>query len=212
MGRNYTIYTNVITNCTVGFYKAKTVGGDVFYANHVENNTFGIQFSFCQDDGEITVYHNNLINNVHQVIKDITDVGASSSSRLYFFDNDNEGNYWSNYNGTDSDDNGIGDTPYIIGFNCSDNYPLMTAFDISSALVQEPFSVLPIYIATILALVVAVGIVYHFKCYRQSYREKNVTIKKFINRCIALALSLRKQPQLTNNTLPFPDIFEIIFR
>jgi parallel beta-helix repeat protein len=38
------------------------------------------------------------------------------------------GNYWSDYNGTDSDGDGIGDIPYIIDENNTDNYPLMNLF------------------------------------------------------------------------------------
>ncbi|MGD8544675.1 MAG: hypothetical protein PVH12_00745 [Candidatus Bathyarchaeota archaeon] len=36
-----------------------------------------------------------------------------------------EGNYWSDYNGSDIDGDGIGDSPYIINENNTDNYPLM---------------------------------------------------------------------------------------
>ena len=35
------------------------------------------------------------------------------------------GNYWSDYNGTDANGDGIGDTPYVIKGNVSDRYPLM---------------------------------------------------------------------------------------
>jgi parallel beta-helix repeat protein len=38
------------------------------------------------------------------------------------------GNYWSDYNGTDSDFDGIGDTSYVIDANNQDYYPLMGMF------------------------------------------------------------------------------------
>jgi hypothetical protein len=63
------------------------------------------------------IYHNNVIDNVQQVFTDIDSVNV--------WDNGDEGNYWSNYNGTDNDSNEIGDTPYIIDQNNQDNYPVI---------------------------------------------------------------------------------------
>jgi hypothetical protein len=44
------------------------------------------------------------------------------------WDNGFEGNYWRLYNGTDSNQDGIGEIPYIIDSNNTDNYPLMGMF------------------------------------------------------------------------------------
>ncbi|TAJ45826.1 right-handed parallel beta-helix repeat-containing protein, partial [Methanofollis fontis] len=38
------------------------------------------------------------------------------------------GNHWNLYDGTDANDDGIGDSPYIIGIEEQDDYPLMTSF------------------------------------------------------------------------------------
>ena len=47
------------------------------------------------------------------------------------------GNYWSDYNGTDANGDGIGDTPYIIDAFHQDNYPLVFLFEIPSS-TQSP--------------------------------------------------------------------------
>lgn len=44
------------------------------------------------------------------------------------WDNGLEGNFWSDYSGVDKDQNGLGDTPYVVGQNNTDNHPLMGKF------------------------------------------------------------------------------------
>jgi len=62
------------------------------------------------------------------------------------------GNYWSDYNGTDANHDGIGDTPYVIDANNADNYPLMTPYIIPEF---PSFMILPLFtIATLLAVTV----------------------------------------------------------
>lgn len=78
--------------------------------NNLINNYIGISLQFSGN----TVYHNNFINNDHGAIGDKNT-----------WDNGAEGNYWSDYNGTDMNGDGIGDTPYIINGKNQDNYPLM---------------------------------------------------------------------------------------
>jgi hypothetical protein len=64
-----------------------------------------------------TFYHNNFINNTVQV--------HLENSYNNTWDNGCEGNYWSNYNGTDLDGDGIGDTE--LPWEGVDNYPLMNS-------------------------------------------------------------------------------------
>jgi len=82
----------------------------------VLNNQIGIYASYTENN---VIYHNSFINNTDQV-------SLSSSSDIW--DNDYEGNYWSDYAGTDSDGDGIGDNPYIINENNRDRYPLMNPY------------------------------------------------------------------------------------
>ncbi|PVX23661.1 MAG: hypothetical protein CW716_11630, partial [Candidatus Bathyarchaeum sp.] len=86
---------------------------DGFYNRHygfypVSNNTF---------------YNNNFVND-HQVLYSVTDQ-TDKSLTIDHWDNGTAGNYWSNYNGTDNDGNGIGNTPYILNENNQDNHPLL---------------------------------------------------------------------------------------
>lgn len=93
---------------------ANTILGNTLFANDYE----GIALSLSVNN---TIYHNNFGNNTNQ---------ASSDARN-FWDNDGEGNYWgNNYKGQDTNEDGIGDTPYTIELehNNQDNYPLMGPF------------------------------------------------------------------------------------
>jgi parallel beta-helix repeat protein len=89
--------------------------GNVISGNIISSNNEGI--SLDRTSGDSIIYHNNF-NNTDQV------ESISSNS----WDYDDEGNYWSDYNGTDKNQDGVGDTPYIIDESNRDNYPLMGMF------------------------------------------------------------------------------------
>lgn len=70
------------------------------------------------------IYHNTFVN---KLLYNETRNGMRFTPRNQW-DNGVEGNYWSSYRGVDADDDGIGDTPYMVGEGNVDRYPLMGQF------------------------------------------------------------------------------------
>jgi parallel beta-helix repeat protein len=135
------IIENTITNNTnIGIF-LNGAGYNNIIGNNITNNGRGILVSICYNN---TIYHNNFINNTNHVETD-------NSNDIW--DNGEEGNYWDNYTGLDSDGDSIGDTPYIIDENSQDNYPLINVIPEVPSLIF----VLP------LIVVVSVGLLVYLK-------------------------------------------------
>lgn len=96
--------------------------------NNIQNNRQGIVNAYNS-----TFYQNNFINNTLQTAYYSYTGSRSSPLPPNVWDNGTKGNYWSNYNGTDQNGDGIGDTPYIVDANNQDNYPLISPLSISVA-------------------------------------------------------------------------------
>ncbi len=69
------------------------------------------------NQGHNLFYQNDFINNTKQAI---------NNGQNNVWDHDGKGNFWSDYTGVDTNNDGIGDTPYNILPNGVDNYPLMS--------------------------------------------------------------------------------------
>jgi len=125
---SYNIFhDNLISNYTGGYGIA--VGGNNLVAEH---NVF---------------YRNILMNNGWHVSANWEILGPGN-----YWDNGKEGNYWDDYTGIDSNNDGMGDAPYvvegckwddaaggIVGFVFGhDDYPLMSPFDIDSVSIELP--------------------------------------------------------------------------
>jgi len=88
--------------------------------NKIYDNSEGIHIKSSSNN---SIYHNNFNNNTVQAIDE-------TNSNFWNYTNFVGGNYWSDYNGTDANGDGIGDTPYVIDEDSQDNYPLMVPWDI----------------------------------------------------------------------------------
>jgi len=109
---NTVSHNNASSNNDYGIYLYYS-SNNAISDNNASNNNDGIYLYYSSNNNMI--YHNNFINNINQVWSDSVNV----------WNDDNEGNYWSNYTGQDLNGDGIGDTPYVIDANNQDNRPLM---------------------------------------------------------------------------------------
>ena len=75
------------------------------------------------NDVGVKIWQNSINNSVYlnNFWRNVVDASAEGGN---VWDNGELGNYWSGYTGSDSDDDGIGDTPYTISENNVDRFPL----------------------------------------------------------------------------------------
>ena len=111
-GDNHRILDNVITNNGHGIMISSN--NNIISGNTISFNTNGIGLSGSNNIISLNTIEGNLVNMAN-------DDGVSNQ-----WDNGTIGNYWGDYSGKDADDDGIGDTPYIIpgAAGSQDNYPI----------------------------------------------------------------------------------------
>jgi parallel beta-helix repeat protein len=119
---NNTIIGNNIAKNAYGLWINQFSVYNNVTGNNITGNEIGIMIEASLNN---TIYSNNL-DNQKQV--DIKDTLADNVISINIWDNGKDGNYWSDYTGTDSHGDGKGDTPYVIDENNQDNFPLMEQF------------------------------------------------------------------------------------
>lgn len=149
VGFNTFYGNNIDENSIAGILHYRTSFDNSFVRNNITRNNIGVQIG---SSARTVFHHNNFVNNAVQV--------SYISPYLIpplIWDNGTIGNYWSDYNGTDSDGDGIGDTPYsshILDKPVQDDYPLIAPLDLE--VIPEFPSWIPILITIVMILAVAV--------------------------------------------------------
>jgi parallel beta-helix repeat protein len=135
---SYGIYLYSSSNNSVSGNNITSNGWDIYLYSSSDNNSIsGNNITANNDYGIVLVsssnnaiYHNDFMNKT-------TPAYSSGPTNAWDDGYPSSGNYWSGYSGTDSysgshqdeaGSDGIGDTPYIIGPNNTDHYPLMGPF------------------------------------------------------------------------------------
>jgi len=152
---------------------------NTFYGNYFANNQFAVAIGGW---GDFVPVNNIFYGNAFA--EDSCNIQVSDRD-LNFWDNGTIGNYWGDYDGTDSNGDGIGDSAYIInGFKWDtdvegfvsfvsgqDNYPLLAPFEVPSASTpspepqqeSEPFPTTLVAASVASVAVIGVGLLLYFR-------------------------------------------------
>jgi parallel beta-helix repeat protein len=175
---NNSIHANDITaNTDTDIYIAESASNTMI-ENNITNSEKGVHTEYC---GINTFHHNNFVNNSKQW----DDIGFTPwpiplPISISIWDDGKEGNYWSDYTGEDANDDGIGDTPHLIGTNNTDRYPLMKPYTIippsNGAQQSETFPTTWIIAATALIIIVGVlAFLVYFGKIKKSVKTEKMT-------------------------------------
>jgi len=139
---NNTVSENTIVNSTDHAIRLDHSDGNTIVGNNMTSSGHGISIYVSNNN---TLNQNNFINNTIQIS---TNEWYAQQWGYGYSNNTINQNYWSDYNGTDNDGDGIGDTPYIIDENNQDNNPLVNVIP------EFPSSIIlaPVIVTTLLAL------------------------------------------------------------
>ena len=153
------VFNNAFSNNIVGVLLSGSANNITL--NYISNNRQGLFFGFEQVNGSsgnipsnIIISENSFVTNEMQLSGCVCEVYNFSETR-HAWDHNKKGNYWSDYNGTDINGDGIGDTYYIIDLLNYDRYPLIE----NPVQPPNPPPIFPIEISLMLVAIVFVIVV-----------------------------------------------------
>jgi parallel beta-helix repeat protein len=167
-GSSNTLSENIITANDEGVSIWGTSGNNIV-RNNITRNNRGVYF---ETSGINIIHHNNFVNNTN----DWWDYGLTPwpfqlPFSVNIWDDDNEGNYWDTYNGTDNNGDGIGDTHHELYENNTDRYPIVNPVaipefhydDEPTSPDAEPFTATLVIASVVVVTVFGLGLVVYLK-------------------------------------------------
>ncbi len=151
--------------------------------NYIARNDQGVFFGVNSPGNEplhIVLAHNSFVDNAVQFSGCFCE-DYNTEENIHTWDDGSKGNYWSDYNGTDTNGDGIGDTPYVIDILNQDRYPLVKVFTVPLVRTTNPGEPIELIILAIAlaAISVAAIIVYNRKQKSRFTKPSNNTLRYF---------------------------------
>jgi hypothetical protein len=156
--KNVTVTNMVIMNYSIGISCGGTASNITVLNNYIGSCGIGIEFlgssnnlvkytTFKNNDIDIAINYvsgNNLITITQNSLNSYVQVWMSAQQTI-------DMNYWADYNGTDGDGDGIGDSPYFYHDILQDSHPLMEPVP---AIPEFPlWAILPLFMIVTMLLI-----------------------------------------------------------
>ncbi len=154
---NNTIIGNALTENLIGILLSGI--NNTITGNSIFKNRDGIFFGANQPGeipSNITLSRNAFVDNARHLSGCVCE-DFNNTETAHTWDDGKTGNYWSDYVGADSNDNGIGDTPYVVDALNLDRYPLMENTAVLPSLApQLPLDIIVMVVVLVVIAVVAI--------------------------------------------------------
>jgi len=130
-GENNNVFNNTIKEFSESGIILYRASNNIFHENTITNANQSVRIGLVAQQNNNAVENNTFSKN--NFLSNTCNVLISTSRGQNIWSENNQGNYWSDYTGADSNRDGIGDTPYVIDDDNFDSYPLMAAYGITLA-------------------------------------------------------------------------------
>jgi parallel beta-helix repeat protein len=121
--QNEIINNQISRNMNFGIYLKRSNLNNIQFNYLMKNTDYGIKLESSNNN---SIYLNRFTANGGVKTQGFVDTNTNS------WNDESKGNYWSDYDGMDQNQDDVGDTPYILdgGMNVGDNYPMLNEMDI----------------------------------------------------------------------------------